>query len=558
MEIDMVFKVSKDSKALCGIWYESGMERAAEWLSVYLTKITGADYQKLDERCGARFEIVFDKDVKNFRYGIKDDTFVIAAPDEVKAGWGVFYILEQLAGCLFCTSWYEHIPKDPDLTLETEEYVHNTAFEHNYVHYRDYMDHPIFAMKRGTFEMGYNDDEKNPLFGNGFAHSIFRLMDVDLYHTHPEYFCMRDGERLAPEYVMTLGGGSVIGNMQPCLSNPDVFEIVCENLKKQMEENPRALIWNVSQSDNFNYCQCPECAKVDEEEGSQLGSWLRFVNKVADRFPGKIISTLAYQYTRTPCKITKPRKNVMITLCNIEAYRDSPIKTDPANAQTKKELVEWRGLTDGMFYWDYCIQFENLVSPFPNFRTLAENMKFFAEGGISVMFSQGNREMLGEFAELRGYILQQLAEDPTRDLDAVIERFCRAYYKEAAPYVIEYIKIMHDALEASDYKLHIFDKIYLAKDSYLREELFNKYMELYDKAEAAVAYDAEILRHVRLARMPLYFAGVKLGYGTKAERYAMLSQFSKLSIENNVDMVWEIGRDTAMQFIRTSMAELAD
>ena len=196
---------------------------------------------------------------------------------------------------------------------------------------------------------------------------------------------MRDGERLAPEYVMTLGGGMVIGNMQPCLANPDVFEIVCENLKKQMDEKPGALIWNVSQSDNFNYCQCPECAKVDKEEGSQLGSWMRFVNKVADRFPDKIISTLAYQYTRKPCKITRPRKNVMITLCNIEAYRDSPIKTDPANEKTKDELVAWKKLTDGMFYWDYCIQFENLVSPFPNFRTLAENMKFFAEGGISIV-----------------------------------------------------------------------------------------------------------------------------------------------------------------------------
>ena len=369
---------------------------------------------------------------------------------------------------------------------------------------------------------------------------------------------MRNGERIKPVYTMTLGGGVAIGNMQPCLAHPDVLEIVCENLKKQMDENPRALIWNVSQSDNFNYCECPECARVDEEEGSHLGSWLRFVNKVADRFPDKIISTLAYQFSRTPCKITRPRKNVMITLCNIEAFRHRPIRTEPSNEQTRDELIEWRRQTDGMFYWDYCIQFENLVSPFPNLRTLAENMKFFAEGGVSVMFSQGNRETLGEFAELRGYYLQQLAEDPTRDPDAVIEKFCRSYYKAAAPYIVEYIKIMHDALEASDYKLHIFDKIYLAKDSYLSREMFDKYIELFDKAEDAVRDDKVILRHVKLARMPLYFAGVKLGYGTKAERYEMLSQFSRLSIDNGVDMVWEIGRDTAMQFIRTSMAELAD
>lgn len=554
----MIFKVTENSRALAGIWCESGTERAADQLSAYIEKITGARLPMLSERIGKRFEIIFDGSVKNFRYGIEGDAFVIAAPDDVKAGWGVFYMLEELAGCLFCTSEYEDIPKNPSLSLETENYIHKTAFEHNYVHYKDYMDHPIFAMKRGTFEMGYNDDEKNPMFGNGFAHSIFRLMDKNLYHTHPEYFCMRDGERLKPKYSMTLGGGTAINNLQPCLSHPDVLEIVCENLKKQMDSNPRALIWNVSQSDNFNYCQCPECAKIDEEEGSHLGSWLRFVNKVADRFPDKIISTLAYQFSRTPCKMTRPRKNVMITLCNIEAYRHRPIKTDPSNSQTRDELIEWRQQTDGMFYWDYCIQFENLVSPFPNFRTLAENMKFFAEGGVSVMFSQGNREHLGEFAELRGYYLQQLAEDPTRDPDAIIERFCRAYYKDAAPYIVEYIRIMHDALEASDYKLHIFDKIYLAKDSYLSREMYERYVDLFDKAEEAVKGDDVIMRHVRLARMPLYFAGIKLKYGTKAERYDMIAQFSRLSLDNGVDMVWEIGRDTAMQFIRTSMAELAD
>ena len=43
----MIFEVSKDSRALCGIWCEAGMERAAEQLSIYIKKITNAEIPTL-------------------------------------------------------------------------------------------------------------------------------------------------------------------------------------------------------------------------------------------------------------------------------------------------------------------------------------------------------------------------------------------------------------------------------------------------------------------------------------------------------------------------------
>ena len=57
-----------------------------------------------------------------------------------------------------------------------------------------------------------------------------------------------------------------------------------------------------------------------------MGSFLTFVNKVAERFPDKIISTLAYQYTRVPPKDLLPGKNVNIMLCNIESPRNVSIE----------------------------------------------------------------------------------------------------------------------------------------------------------------------------------------------------------------------------------------
>ena len=551
-----MFRVATEGKALCGIYCDKGMEKAAEQLKIYLQKITGAEFACLTEKTGARFEIVFDESVKYFKWDIAGEALIISAPTDVKAGWGVFHLLDKLAGCVFCTSTYEVIPGNKNLILETEAYEHAPAFEYNDIHYKDYWE-PLFAMKMGTASMAFSKEDAVSLWGNGTCHTMGHLLGYEKYDEHPEYFCMRNGERLKPEKWMTLGGGMHIGNLQPCLSNPDVLEIICENLKKEMDEKPEALYWSVSQDDNFNYCQCPECARVDEEEGSHLGTYIRFVNKVAERFPDKIISTLAYQFTRKPCKITRARENVNFVLCNIEAYRDKPIATDPANADSKNELIEWRKIASNIYYWDYCIQFTHLVSPFPNFRTLAENMKFFAEGGISTMFSQANREVLGEFAELRGYYLAKLTADPYADPQAIIEKFCNAYYGAAAPFILEYIDIMHDALENSRLKLSIFGSPCDAVGSYLKRELFEKYMALFDEAEEAVADDKELLNHVRLARMPLYYAGVEIGYGDKFDQYEMLANFTKIAQENGVDMVWEIGRETTNQFIANSMTRLA-
>ena len=77
----------------------------------------------------------------------------------------------------------------------------------------------------------------------------------------------------------------------------------------------------MSQNDNTSYCQCDACKKVIAEEGSPSGPIIRFVNEVAKRFPDKIISTLAYQYSRQAPKITKPADNVQIMLCTIELNR---------------------------------------------------------------------------------------------------------------------------------------------------------------------------------------------------------------------------------------------
>ena len=118
---------------------------------------------------------------------------------------------------------------------------------------------------------------------------------------------------------MNAGGERVPG--QPCLSNPDVLELVKAGIARWIDEYPRAKYFSVSQNDNWDYCRCPQCASVDAAEGSPSGSMITFVNKVAAYAktlnPGVFIHTFAYQYTVTPPKNARPADNVVVQLCSI-------------------------------------------------------------------------------------------------------------------------------------------------------------------------------------------------------------------------------------------------
>jgi len=168
---------------------------------------------------------------------------------------------------------------------------------------------------------------------------------------------------------------------QPCLSNPEVLSIVIEELKKEMAEQPDKNVWSVSQNDIISYCQCPACRAAIEEEGSPAGPIIRFVNKVAEQFPDKIISTLAYEYSRSAPKATKPRDNVQIMLCTIELNRSKSIESDTASRQFVKDFSDWGKISKHIYLWDYTVNFSHHVSPFPNLHVLQPNIQFFTRNG---------------------------------------------------------------------------------------------------------------------------------------------------------------------------------
>jgi hypothetical protein len=479
-------------------------KQAASVLQNYLLQITGAALPIITaDMHRSPYEVVLGQNERldelntgiNYQalqedgFAIKTDSsrLIIAGGNEKGTLYGVYTFLEKYLGCRMYTPKVKIIPSNSHVTLGNINDQQVPVIGFRDTHYRATWD----AEYTDWHKLDHAPDGERTDWGM-WVHTFNELVPPQVYYQlHPEYFAMVKGQRLPT---------------QLCLANPSVLEITVQNLRKKIAQNPSAKYWSVSQNDNRDYCTCDLCRALDSIEGSPSGSIISFVNKVADQFPDKMISTLAYEYGRHAPKTLKPRDNVNIMLCSIEAYRDKPLTQDTASAEFVKDVKDWGKISKDIIIWDYVIQFNHLLSPFPNFQVLQPNLQFFAENGVNAMFEQGNREVGGEFAALRSYMISKLMWDPYLNADSVMNDFLDGYYGAAGKSIRTYIDVMREELLKNKKPLRIFGSPNEAADTYLTPALIAKYNTIFDEAENAVKDSAIILERVRIARLPLMYA----------------------------------------------------
>lgn len=481
-------------------------QKAAEVLQDYLIRISDAALPIVaSDKTKSSYEIVLGQNERldelgtgvNFNelgkdgFVIRTDSLrlIIAGGGGKGTLYGVYTFLEKYLGCRMYSPKVKIIPKQEMIVLGKINDKQIPVIRFRDTHYRVSWD-PEYT---DWHKLNHDEHGGRPAWGM-FVHTFNSLVSPEVYFTdHPEYYALRDGKRIPT---------------QLCLSNPDVLKIVIQNLRKKMAANPGALYWSVSQNDNRQYCMCDKCRAIDEREGSPSGSIINFVNQVAGQFPDKMISTLAYEYSRKAPKTMRPEKNINIMLCSIEMRRDRPFAeaTDTVSTAFVRDVKDWSKIAGDIIVWDYVIQFPNLISPFPNLHVLQPNLQFFAENGVTAMFEQGNREVGGEFAELRTYLISKLLWDPYENVDTLMNDFLSGYYGAAGQPVRKYIDEMREAVIASDKPLGIFGSPNQASGSYLTWPLIERYGKLFDESEMAVADSADILERVKIARLPLDFA----------------------------------------------------
>ncbi|MBX7258657.1 MAG: DUF4838 domain-containing protein [Candidatus Hydrogenedentes bacterium] len=344
----------------------------------------------------------------------------------------------------------------------------------------------------------------------GTCHSYHGFVSPgEFFESHPEYFSEVGGKRLGFE-------------TQLCLTNPDLLDIVTERMLKRMEERPELRQYNFSQEDYYNYCECAKCREINEKYKTMGGTQFWFVNQLAERtskvYPDKLISTLAYMYTEEPPADMVMHPNVAVWLCHMYPCCDShPISTCPLNADYKRRAEAWSKICSHLYMWHYIVDFAHYFNPFPNFRAMSADMRFYKSIGVEGIYLQGmgHGGGGGEFSLLRPYYGMKLLWNPDQDPQALIDEFLKGYYGAAADAIGRYITLIHDKVEKDNVHIHLYVN---PAQGHFPDDILAKSDELFNEAEAAVAQDPELLERVKVARMPLTYARVfpRNGYQIEA------------------------------------------
>ncbi|MBC7364715.1 MAG: DUF4838 domain-containing protein [Candidatus Aminicenantes bacterium] len=470
-------------------------KRAAEFLNHHLQKISGLTLPVISsDKQRGKYLIVIGKSSElkqpdDFRVLTRSHRLYILGGQGKGCIYGVSEILERYFGVRYYSPDYVVIPRATTLKLPALDLKGHSPNTYRNVNGQfsqdpDYRDFHRLHTVDDMFARGY------------FVHTFQKLIPwQEYFKDHPEYFAWLNGKRVID---------------QLCPSNPEVQKLIIKKLEQEMKAQPEKKVWSVSQNDNFSYCQCENCRRIIEEEGSPAGPILRLVNAVAAHFPDKIISTLAYQFSRQAPKITRPEENVQIMLCTIELNRSKPIAEDPTSASFVRDLKDWSQLTKNIFLWDYTVDFAHSISPFPNLHTLKPNIQLFVTHGVRQHFQQTNTGTGHEFSELKCYLLAKLLWNPEEDVDRLIKEFTDGYYGPAAPWIRRYIYHLQSEILKTGEWLDIYGPPNNHQNTFLSEENIRAYNEYFDRAEEAVADQPDYLLHVRTARMALQYAEIEI------------------------------------------------
>lgn len=417
----------------------------------------------------------------------------ISSGGDKGAIYGVVSLLEQYMGVSYFAKEAYTLTPMQTITLPAIHREETPAFRYRQT-YSYNNDDPVYKL---WFRL---EEPKDMFIENMWVHTFNRILPSDRFgKEHPEYYSFINGEH-RPGH-----------NSQWCLTNPKVFDAAVRQLDSIFKAHPDMKMISVSQNDGNNTnCSCPACKEVDEYEGSPSGNLIRFLNKLAERFPDKEFSTLAYLYSMQPPKHVKPLSNVNIMLCDIDCKREVPLTDNASGRDFVKALEGWSKISDNIFVWDYGINFDNIVSPFPNFHILQKNIQLFKKNHVTMHFSQVNGIRGGDFSEMRAYMIGKLMWDPYQNADSLMRTFMNGYYGAAAPYLYQYQKIMQGALLAGGQPLWIYDSPISHKNGMLNPVLLKTYDELFDLAEEAVAGDTVLLRRVQLSRLPLQYSELEI------------------------------------------------
>ena len=432
------------------------------------------------------------------------DTLFLTGGGQRGALYAVYVFLEDFIGIHWWTPWEEFVPAAKNWSFDK---ISRTGKP--YFFYRD-LYRSSGSIKQGTARFAVRNrmnragDVSIPgelggalTFGPPyFVHTFARYISGNVAKEHPDFLAMVDGQR---------NGGQYSGQL--CMTNPEMRDYVANAMMKliaaswanaEASGNPRPLYFDLSQNDGSRFCECDRCQKMVRET-SITDVLLDFVNYVADKvgekYPEVLVTTLAYHKTVFPPKKIMPRDNVVIRLCDT-GLAGSDIN-GPLFDEYRANTEKWAKISKHLMCWEYSLAHW----PYPDDMGPQKLCKFYRKNNFDAIFIEmsGEDYLLDAF-DMKTWFYAKMMENPDADFDALRQLFLKGYYGPAAPFVDDFRKLVEKKEKGNKFKLNRHRAI--GFDFYSIDELIAAH-KLFDDAEKAVAGD--ILLETRLMRLRASF-----------------------------------------------------
>lgn len=436
------FSIAVDGKARCVIIYPDhaspGHVAAIREFAEYLRLATGGEFQLLPEgraipnglsaihvgntSVAQRVELALPK----LRYGdsefdnlrgfliqtVDSKTLVIRGVDETATEHGLVGFLKQYVGI---RQYWHSVPA----RLQSVIPEHATLSVPE-VEWRDW---PYFA----SFQMSLRPFVRKPSLD--FYRRNNALPPNENYDrwlrpgrhvtSNPEYFALVNGERLKPTDAQGSKG------WQPCVSNPEVQQIMAEAVLEYFRENPDVPGINVAINDGGGDCTCSKCRALDGPETDYARGigmsdrYVYFTNRICEivgrEFPDRFIVYLAYASATAAPQAVKPHPRLL------------PVTT---TASTFERWDEWfaSGAEHLGVYAHHLGTFALL--PKMDVDQQTKRLRYVTGSGKARTYYMECHTQW-PFSDLIPYITAELTWDPRTDVEALLDEYFSKFYGPA-------------------------------------------------------------------------------------------------------------------------------
>ncbi len=261
---------------------------------------------------------------------------LIAGKSDKGTEFGIYGFLQDICGVKFYLPGRAgtYVPRDPDLKIDITEQL----------------DNPFFKNRNYYGISGFDRDwaRHNRLIDRyPCGHALYQIITEKYAQSHPEYFAYSKSQK---KHLVPGRGGRKAHNQQPCMTNPEVIEIIAKYVIQYFNSHPNEICMSLGMNDSTVFCECPRCLQVNEGSGfndinqksnGKVSAY--FYNEIAKRVsevhPDKFIGVMGYNSTRSIPIGTKLHPNIIFRVAEMPVTYFDPGSVNYAEIIKRKQAV---------------------------------------------------------------------------------------------------------------------------------------------------------------------------------------------------------------------------